>query len=85
MKIGDKVKLEGTLPFSCFGHFAGYRIDDLKIALHTQLTTELLLTKYRIYQVEVDPEKNIIRFIDNSEFIKPPKFPGGNTSYTIAA
>lgn len=85
LKIGDIVQLDGNLPFPSFGHFAGYRIDDLKLALHPRIRTELFLTNHRIYQVEVDPEKNIIRFVDNSEFIKPPKFPGGNTTYAMAA
>jgi len=86
LKLGDVVQFEADLPFPSFGHFAGYRIDDLKIALDPHIRTELYLTNFQIYQVEINPEKKIIRFVNNSEFVKPPKFPTiGESDYALSA
>lgn len=86
LKIGDVVKIESDLPFPSYVYFAGYRIDDLKIVLDSHTRTELYLVNHKIYQVEVDPEKNTIRFVNNSEFVRPPNFPiAGENNFALAA
>lgn len=70
-KIGDKIEIEGNLPFSTYGHFAGYRIDDLKIAIDKRSRDAVVLRAKRYYQVEIDIEKKIIRFVN--EFGPGPK------------
>lgn len=72
LKIGDFIMFESSSPFASVGQFAGYRIDDLKIALDSHIRKDLFLRNNKIYQVEVDPEKKVIRFVDNSEFVTVP-------------
>lgn len=86
LNIGDVVKIETDMPFRSYAHFAGYRLDDLKIALDSHTRAELYMVNHKIYQVEVDPEKKTIRFVNNSEFVGPPDFPrAGEANYGLAA
>lgn len=80
-KLGEKIEIEGYLPFSTFGHFAGYRVDDLKIAIEKRTRDAALIKARSYYQVEIDIEKKKIRFVN--EFGPGPKgkirLSGGNT------
>ena len=61
---GQKIEIQSDLPFPSYGHFAGYRIDDLKIALDKRTRNELYIRAGNFYQVEIDFKKNIIRFVN---------------------
>ena len=63
-KIGEKIEIEANLPFATYGHFAGYRVDDLKIAIDKRTRDAVLIRARHYYQVEIDIEKKIIRFVN---------------------
>jgi hypothetical protein len=63
-KIGDKIEVEHELPFPTYGHFAGYRIDDLKITIDKRTRNGADIDARHFYQVEIDPEKNLIKFVN---------------------
>lgn len=63
-KIGDKIEVEYELPFPTYGHFAGYRIDDLKITIDKRTRNGADINAKHFYQVEIDPEKKLIKFVD---------------------
>jgi len=83
VNFGEKIQIESDYPYKSYGHFAGFRIDDLKIAID-QLTRDELFIKVReYYQVEVDLEERIIRFVSN---INPRKTKVvGENSFAMAA
>ena len=63
LKIGDRVKFEDDFIFESYGHFAGFRNDDLAITLDRRTRDELTITANHFYQVEIDPEKDSIKFV----------------------
>lgn len=63
-KIGDVIEIQHTLPFPTYGHFAGFRLDDLKITIEKEARNGALLDAKHFYQVEVDTEKRLIKFVN---------------------
>ncbi|WP_202704176.1 toll/interleukin-1 receptor domain-containing protein [Flavobacterium sp. UGB4466] len=63
-KIGEKIDIEHELPFPTYGHFAGYRMDDLKITIDKRTRNGADIYARHFYQVEIDPEKNLIKFVN---------------------
>ena len=82
LKIGAKIVIESDLPFPSYGHFAGYRSDDLKITLDKRTRDEIFLKSKIFYQVEIDPKTETIRFVNNIN--GEPTF-GGKNIYALAA
>ncbi|WAC02933.1 hypothetical protein N7U66_04710 [Lacinutrix neustonica] len=85
-KKGQRFEIQSDLPFPSYGHFAGYRIDDLKIAIDKKTREEVFLRAGNFYQVEIDIKENIIRFVnsfgtDPNDKIKS----GGEKNYALAA
>jgi hypothetical protein len=85
-EIGEKIKFESDLPFPSHGHFAGYRIDDLKITVDKRTRDEILLQSKQIYQTEIDPEKKTIRFVNNFDYLTKGStfFSAGENNYALA-
>ena len=85
LELGQKIRIESDLPYSSYGHFAGYRMDDLKITIDKRTRDELYINSKEYYQVEVDLEKKIIRFVNNLNR-KPRRTPNaGENNYALAA
>jgi hypothetical protein len=63
IKIGDRLKIEDELFLESFCHFAGYRIDDLAIVIEKRTRDELQLISGQYYQVEIDLDKSVIKFV----------------------
>ncbi|RKR05646.1 TIR domain-containing protein [Flavobacterium sp. 90] len=85
LELGEKIRIESDMPYSSYGHFAGYRTDDLKITIDKRIRDELYINSKEYYQVEVDLEKKIIRFVNNLNR-KPRRTPiGGENNYALAA
>ena len=85
LKLGEKIKIESDSSFQSYGHFAGYRIDDLKITIDKRTRQELYISAREYYQVEIDIEKKTIRFVNNLNG-KPRKTPiAGEGNYALAA
>ncbi|MBK7667851.1 MAG: hypothetical protein IPJ32_11240 [Sphingobacteriaceae bacterium] len=61
--IGDKIPIEDEIFLDSYGHFAGYRNDDLAISVDKRTRDELQLITNSIYQVEIDPEKKVLKFV----------------------
>lgn len=85
LKMGEKVEIESHLPFPSFGHFAGYRIDDLKITIDKRTRNELNIIAKQYYQVEFDLERKIIRFVDNINGNPRKPLIAGEGNYALAA
>jgi len=64
LKLGDEINFSKNYFFNEFGHFAGFRKDDLAITLDSRIRKGLNLTKGVRYYVEIDPKKRIINFLE---------------------
>lgn len=64
-ELGTKITVEGELPWDDFGHFAGFRNDDLAIAVDKRTRDAVGIDFDNYYQIEIDPEKDSIRFANN--------------------
>ncbi|QJP34541.1 toll/interleukin-1 receptor domain-containing protein [Nonlabens sp. Ci31] len=85
-KKGKRFEIRTDLPFSSYGHFAGFRIDDLKIAIDKKSRDEIFLNAGILYQVEIDLKENIIRFVNNFDFDPKDKIlKAGENNYALAA
>lgn len=65
IKLGDKLYFSKNYFFNEFGHFAGFRKDDLGITLDPIIRNGILVTKGKRYNVEIDTETNRITFLEN--------------------
>ncbi|WP_036156201.1 toll/interleukin-1 receptor domain-containing protein [Maribacter forsetii] len=64
-ELGIKLMVEGDeLPFGTEAHFAGYRNDDLAIAVDKRTRDGIMIDFDNYYQIEIDPEKDLIRFVN---------------------
>lgn len=86
VKLGEKIRIVSDFPIPSYGHFAGYRIDDLKITIDKRTRSDLLIKARVFYQVEIDIEKRIIRFVNGIDS-NPRKNSviGGENNYGLAA
>jgi hypothetical protein len=65
IKLGDKLIFSKNYFFNKFGHFAGFRKDDLGITLDPSIRYGISVTKGKRYNVEIDIETNRITFLEN--------------------
>ncbi|MCL4816880.1 MAG: TIR domain-containing protein [Flavobacteriales bacterium] len=65
IKLGDKLYFSKNYFFNEFGHFAGFRKDDLAITLDPIIRNGISVTKGKKYNVEIDTETNRITFLEN--------------------
>lgn len=63
--LGDEITFSKNYYFNEYGHFAGYRKDDLAITLDHRIRKGINLTKGRRYNVEIDSQKRNINFIED--------------------
>lgn len=84
LKLGEKIQIESDLPFPSYGHFAGYRIDDLKITIDKRTRNELFISAREYYQVEVDLERKIVRFVNNLNGNQRKPLMAGEGNYALA-
>nr|WP_315166508.1 toll/interleukin-1 receptor domain-containing protein [uncultured Flavobacterium sp.] len=84
-EIGERIEIESDLPFTSFGHFAGYRIDDLKITIDKRTRDEIFIKSRQFYQVEIDPIKKIIKFVNRIDGKPSGKIFGGENNIGLAA
>jgi len=63
-KIGDKIDVIDDFIFDSYGHFAGYRNDDLAITVDKRTRDDSQIKALRFYQIEIDPENNLIKFVN---------------------
>jgi hypothetical protein len=68
-ELGERIKLEDEVYLDSFGHFAGYRNDDLAIAVDKRTRDELQIKVNQFYQIQIDPETKIIKFVEKIESI----------------
>jgi hypothetical protein len=61
-KIGEKFIVEGEQNIS-YGHFAGFRKDNLAIAIDKRSRDECLIQLSRYFQIEIDGENLKIKFV----------------------
>ena len=62
--LGTKCSFEfDDFPFDDYGHFAGFRNDDLSIAIDKRTRNGIGIGYDEYYQIEIDAEKNLIRFV----------------------
>jgi len=71
IKLGEKIRIEDELFLDSFGHFAGYRNDDLAIAMDKRTRDELQIKANQFYQVQIDPETMIVKFVEKIEPSNP--------------
>lgn len=63
-ELGTILEVVGEeLPFGTNAHFAGYRNDDLAIAVDKRTRDSILIDYDKYYQIEIDPEKNLVTFV----------------------
>jgi len=62
--IGEKILFKDSNMLDSFGHFAGYRNDDLGITVDRRTRNEIGIINRKFYQIEIDGENKIIRFIN---------------------
>lgn len=66
--IGDRIEIIGFLPWEVsFGHFSGYRNDDLAITLDLRTRDEIDIKVNSYISIEVDPQKNSISIKEKIE------------------
>jgi hypothetical protein len=65
INLGDEITFSKNYYFNEYGHFAGYRKDDLAITLDHRIRKGLNLTKGVRYNVEIDTQKRNINFIED--------------------
>ncbi len=82
--IGEKIEILSDLPFSSYGHFAGFRTDDLKITIDKRTRSEIAIKSRYFYQVEIDPEKKSIRFVGFLDGSPTYKDIAGTNHYALA-
>ena len=63
LEIGDRIEFESDLFSDSYGHFAGYRLDDLSIAVDKRIRNEIFIYALRYYQIEIAPEERVIKFV----------------------
>jgi hypothetical protein len=84
VKIGERMIVkQGS--FESFGHFAGYRSDDLKIVLDKRTREEIKIINQSYYQIEINPQTNTITIVDKLDNGSDWKPFTGNTQYAMAA
>lgn len=67
-KIGDRVKVIGYLPWEeSFGHFAGFRNDDLAFTLDKRTRDEIEEKSKILLSIEVDPDEKTITIKERIE------------------
>ncbi len=67
-KIGDRIKITGYLPWEeSFGHFAGFRSDDLAITFDKRTRDEIDEKSKSYISIEVDPDNLSITIKDKIE------------------
>lgn len=64
IKIGDVIEILHMLPFPTYGHFAGFRVDDLKITIEKVARNGAMLEAKHFYQVEIDSDKKLVKFVN---------------------
>jgi len=65
IQLGDEIGFSKNYYFNEYGHFAGYRKDDLAITLDYRIRKGINLTKGIRYNVEIDIQKRNFNFIEN--------------------
>jgi hypothetical protein len=65
IKLGDKLFFSKNYFFNEYGHFAGFRRDDLGITLDATIRNGISVSKGKRYNVEIDTETNRITFLVN--------------------
>ena len=75
VELGDRIELVSDNIFKSYGHFAGYRIDDLKLVLDKRARGELHIYYNVVCQAEYYLDKKLIHIFSNSKN-DPGNFPG---------
>ena len=65
IKLGDKLLFSKNYFFNEYGHFAGFRKDDLSITLDPKIRNGIAVVRGKRYDVEIDTETNRITFLEN--------------------
>lgn len=75
IEIGEEIQLISDNRYKSYGHFAGYRSDDLKLILDKNARDELKLITRHIYQVEYYNDKKLIQIFNTNDYY-PGNIPG---------
>lgn len=75
IELGEKIELVSDNIYKSYGHFAGYRMDDLKLVLDKNTRDELRLLPSQVSQVECYLDKKIIHIFSGSKNY-PGNYPG---------
>lgn len=75
IEIGEKIEIIVDNQYKSFGHFAGFRDDDLKLVLSKNTREEVRILPRQLCQVEYYLDKKIIQISRGNSF-DPGKFPG---------
>ena len=75
VELGDRIEVVSDNVLKSYGHFAGYRIDDLKLILDKSARDELRLLLNQLSQVEYYLDKKLIHIFTDSKF-NPGNLPG---------
>jgi hypothetical protein len=62
IKLGDEIYFSKNFSLNEIGHFAGFRKDDLAIAIDSRIRSVLKIYRSRIYSVEIDVKNIRINF-----------------------
>ena len=86
-KLGDLFVITSNLNVKGFGHFAGFRVDDLKITMDKRSRDEVFLKNHLYYQVEINLEKKQINFFGDFRYHPSDVFSAfaGENNYVLAA
>lgn len=61
--VGEKILFRDSNMLESYGHFAGYRNNDLGITVDRRTRDEIGTLNRKFYQIEIDGENKIIKFI----------------------
>lgn len=75
IELGERIELVSDNTYKSYGHFAGYRIDDLKLVLDKTTREELRLLSGIVSQAEYYLDKKLIHIFNGSKF-NPGNLPG---------
>lgn len=79
IELGERIELVSDNMYKSYGHFAGYRIDDLKLVLDINSRDELRLLPNQLAQVEYYLDKKLIHIFSNMK-----NYPGNYPGFFIA-
>jgi len=76
VKIGDRIEVNCDNQYFSYGHFAGFRLDDLKLILEKNIRGDLRILPKQLCQVEYYLDKKIIQISRGSDSNYPGNNPG---------